>query len=425
MEDQSWQDLEARFERLREKDKDQLQAEFSSRDGISLQWELQGSDDAAHDDFIALAERCAQKAECGSTWQDWIESLRQQKRAFRPSAAEILYGRLHLSTEERAKFVRRGIAAALYAGNGQLPKKERAKIVRKHMASIAVIPGPEGYISRICQKSAIYCGRQAVSTSDISKCKVTALLSTNGSPMLESESQAEDASAETESQPSDCIIINGSIAVITFKGHQLAPLNGQLKSIKRLARLLEFGERNFDNPLELEAALDGITVSNLPGATNQCISRDPAAMDLNFPGSAIEDQESVAKNRRNIIERLRNLRKEIEEYDSLIAGTGGHQERKMLEAEKENLLEEQTTLLKVTRNLTVQSKRVSDYDPGTKKVLNKLRNSLFHGIEQISRTPQGEEFANYLNRAMLPFQFPFRYHPPYPVNWTIQINSTI
>ena len=191
MEEHSWQVLRSEFQKLRESDQGRLEAVFQSIDGITYQWVLSGSDDAVCADFMELARRGAQKAGAGTSWQDWLELLRQQEGAFSPAPSE----RFQASPEERAKEMRQSIARALYGkleaqalyekklkasplykeklkASGKKLKAEDpssmaeeirrqkrvwAEAVRQHMATVTEIP-PVGSICRVCQKSAIYCG---------------------------------------------------------------------------------------------------------------------------------------------------------------------------------------------------------------------------------------------------------------------------
>jgi hypothetical protein len=128
MADRYWKDLAVKFEELREKDNNLLKAVLDGRDGTQYEWHLEGANDTIQDDFIALAERSANLAECGTSWQDWLVLLSQQMNWFSIAAAEIFYP-------------------------GELNEPKR------------------GSIFRVCQKSAIYCGARAIKNLNKAKHK--------------------------------------------------------------------------------------------------------------------------------------------------------------------------------------------------------------------------------------------------------------
>lgn len=206
-------------------------------------------------------------------------------------------------------------------------------------------------------------------------------------------------------QPSRFVFrIDGAVAVARYDGREILGLKATM-GMKLLAFIIRHQEQEFASPHELESAFRGIVVSGLPDK-----HRDQQAKDaLRKGGYRVEPRvrpDEPLGGLRPLNKRLKQIRSEIDEATSV----GQLEKLEQLESEKEDVLEE-------VHRITSHHHRRSEWDPETKKILNRLRNCITRALRTIEKQDHGLHLAQHFRQTLLPFAFPLKYQPRPPIPW--------
>lgn len=196
--------------------------------------------------------------------------------------------------------------------------------------------------------------------------------------------------------------IDGKVAMVKYAGDEIRGLQAT-KGIKLLAFLIAHQGQEFDSPLTLYYAFEGAPI--VPFGMKK--GETPRPEDGFRFGETSQHYESA--NQLAIIKpRLIEIDDEIKAAEEL----GYAKKIEQLEEEKDRILEH-------VGYVTARSRCKLEWDPQSKNIITKYRNSLNRALDEIRLQANGESLARHLKDALFPFAFPLSYRPEPPVGWQI------
>jgi hypothetical protein len=194
--------------------------------------------------------------------------------------------------------------------------------------------------------------------------------------------------------------IDGAAAIVKYDGCEIRGLK-VTKGIELLAFFIANQGKEFDSPLEFDNAFEGATP--LPDGMRK--GETPHAKDGFRSSSKVQYHESG--------DPLKSIKARIREIDSEIRAA---QETGQV-WEIEALAEEKSKILKHGGEITARLRNKSNWDPESKKIITKHRNSLKRALNDIRKQTNGTQLAEHFKQALFPFTFPLRYSPSPAIDW--------
>jgi hypothetical protein len=133
------------------------------------------------------------------------------------------------------------------------------------------------------------------------------------------------------------------------------------------------------------------------------------ASEAKSEGLSVRSRTEVDERREDLAP-LHTRLKQIEQELTKARSFGNSSDAEKLESEKEDILKE-------VRHLTIRLKRKSDWDPETKKVINRLRNCITRALKDIGNQKGGSPLAEHFRQSIFPFHFPLTFRPEPPIEW--------
>jgi hypothetical protein len=214
----------------------------------------------------------------------------------------------------------------------------------------------------------------------------------------------ESTSQEPTTSQSDHYVfrIDGKTAIVKYAGCEIRGLQATM-GIKLLAFLITHQGQEFDSPLTLYYSFEGAPI--VPFGIKKAETPRPEE-GFRF-GEKSQHCES-ASQLVTIKARLIEINDEIKAAEGL-----GYAKRIA------NLEEEKDRILEQVGYITARSRRKLDWDPESKKIINKYRNSLNRALDDIKLQANGNPLAQHLKDALFPFVFPLSYRPEPPIAWQL------
>jgi hypothetical protein len=212
-------------------------------------------------------------------------------------------------------------------------------------------------------------------------------------------------SQELPSNPGDRYIfrIDGKVAIVKYDGLEIQGLQAT-QGIKLLAFLIANQGREFKSPQTLDNAFEGVHPESIKLGRGEI----PKAEDGFRFGEKTRHFED-----RNQLEGLNVRLKEIESEINTTQGIGHAMEVEHLKEEKERILEQ-------VGGITTRLHRKSDWDPESKRIVNKYRNSLNRALSDIEKQANGAPLTQHFKQTLFPLAFPLTYRPSPTIDWQIQ-----
>ncbi len=198
----------------------------------------------------------------------------------------------------------------------------------------------------------------------------------------------------------------GDFWKIVYRGKQLPPIR-RLKGFEYIAKLLD-GQR-FDSPLELIAALEGVSVSGVAKRYSEMTSEkleeeEGLSLKKSEKPQELMDHRYEADIRKKVLELGREIREAQEDNDPA--------ELSRLEAEKEKLLE----LAQKSKKLGGRSRTFDNSQKRARKAVSKAIHEAIKALEEYD-----SDLAEHLRKRLTPISYPFSYFDqtqPHPdIRW--------